>query len=85
MVSLTAANTSRMFEVSVAWVRLDLVSITIDMGSRFGRGTRFFEHHLLWIQIEMRPVHLVEPPQQILCSPVHIVASRVVRKVMTEG
>ena len=30
MVSLTAAKTSRIFEVSVAWVRLDLVS----------RGTR---------------------------------------------
>lgn len=56
IVSLTAAKTSRMFEVSVACVRLyTFVLASIAPCSSAG--------HSLRIEVQMCPVDLVEPPQ----------------------
>lgn len=77
MVSLTAAKTSRMFEVSVAWVRLGMVSIEQSLPPhRLDR--------LLRIEIEVSTIDLVEAPQQILGSSICVIASRVVGEVFRE-
>jgi hypothetical protein len=75
MVSLTAAKTSRIFDVSVACVRLHQTL------SRSIRKYRYMKH-LLRIQVQMRPVHLVEAPEEILCSSVDIVSSRIIWEVV---
>jgi hypothetical protein len=41
--------------------------------------------HLLRIKVELSPVYLIESPEQILGSTVHIVATRVIRKVVSQG
>lgn len=75
MVSLTAAKTRRMLVVSVACVRLancqqqEKVKWTSD---------------LLRVEIEIRSVDLVESPQQVFRSSVHVVAARVVWKIIAE-
>jgi len=33
----------------------------------------------------VRPIDLVEPPQQILCRAIDVVAARVVRKIVDQG
>lgn len=38
----------------------------------------------LWIEIEVRTVHLVESPQEIFRRPVDIVAARVIGKVVAQ-
>lgn len=67
IVSLTAANTKRMFDVSVACVKLGSICqqlITWESAPIC----------LLRIQVQVRPVHLVEPPEQVLGRLVDIVA-----------
>lgn len=76
MVSLTAANTSRMLEVSVAWVRLTVLAI-----GRWGAK----EGCLLRIQVQVGTVDLIESPQQVLGSAIYIVATGVIWKVVAEG
>ena len=75
MVSLTAAKTSRMFDVSVACVRLRKVSIGLRL---------WVAGHILGIQVEVGPVDLVEPPEEVLRCPVDIVSARIVREVVAE-
>lgn len=77
MVSLTAAKTSRIFDVSVACVRLDMINTNTCLIQ--GRC------HLLRIQIEVCPIHLVESPQEVLRRPVDVVTTRVVREVIAQG
>ena len=36
----------------------------------------------LRVEIEMCPVHLVEPPEQIFCSAIHVVTTRVIGEVV---
>lgn len=74
IVSLTAAKTSRMFDVSVACVRLSQGQLAFTRSK--------LRQHLLWVQIKMCPVHLVEPPEQVLRGAVHVVPTRVVREVV---
>jgi len=114
MVSLTAAKTSRMFEVSVACVRLwgerGGVSRALchvpqldppERSERLARsqtkarpmyahrlplpalphGTKGMGYHSLRIQIQMRPVDLVKPPQKILRGAVNIISTAVIRKI----
>ena len=70
MVSFTAAKTSRMLEVSVAWVKLHrLVSRVTLISSRSAVRLR-----LLRVEVQVSPVNLVEPPQQVLCCLVDVVA-----------
>jgi len=76
MVSLTAANTSRMFDVSVAWVRLAGLAI-----GRLGAKSNC----LLRIQVQVGAVDLIESPQQVLGSAIYIVATGVIWKVVAEG
>lgn len=40
---------------------------------------------LLRVKIKMRSVDLVEPPQQIFRCPIHIVAARIVREIISQG
>lgn len=67
IVSFTAAKTRRIFDVSVACVRLRRISTvgrqeTEDIDS-------------LRVKIEMRSVDLVEPPEQILRGTIHVVSA----------
>lgn len=73
MVSLTAAKTNRMFDVSVACVRLGYVSQCESPR----RGLC-----LLGVQIQVCTIDLVESPQEILRCSIDIVATGVVRKVI---
>lgn len=54
IVSFTAANTRRMFEVSVACVRLRRTSVS--------RPEQYLGFHSLRVKVEMRSIHLVESP-----------------------
>ena len=74
IVSLTAAKTNRMFDVSVAWVRLSMSAVYLMQR----------EHNILGVQIQMRPVHLVEPPEQVFCCAVDVVSPRVVWEVVAQ-
>lgn len=74
IVSLTAANTRRMLEVSVACVRLRNVSAVADKPR--------FALYSLRVEIEMRPVHLVESPEQVFRGAVNVVAAGVIREVV---
>jgi hypothetical protein len=77
MVSLTAANTSRMFVVSVAWVKLDeRQQIIFPIIQR-----RDFS---LWVKIELSAIDLIETPQQVLGRLVDITTSGIVREVIAE-
>ncbi len=38
----------------------------------------------LWVEVELCSVHLVESPEQILGCPVDIVATRVIREVVSQ-
>lgn len=68
IVSLTAANTKRMFDVSVACVKLgSICQQLITWGNT--------SICLLRIQVEVRSIYLIEPPEQILGRLVDIVAS----------
>ena len=40
-------------------------------------------YDLLWVKVQMRPVNLIEPPQQIFRRAIHVVASAIIRKVTT--
>ena len=81
MVSLTAANTNRMFDVSVACVRLarQVVSTT-----KFVICVPRIPWNSLGVQVEMCPVHLVESPKQVLGGLVDIVATGIIGKVVSE-
>lgn len=49
---------------------------------------RLFDHsetYLLRIKVKMRPVDLIEPPQQIFRCSIHIVAARIVREIIPQG
>lgn len=78
MVSLTAAKTSRMLDVSVACVRL----ASRVSEARVIPATTL---HLLWIEVEMCSVDLVEPPEKVLRRPVDVVSTRVVGEVVDQG
>lgn len=54
MVSLTAANTNRMFVVSVAWVRLQGSAVELK---------RMKVVNLLRIKVKVCAVHLIETPE----------------------
>jgi hypothetical protein len=54
MVSLTAANTRRIFDVSVACVKLRWLE---------GRQTSKMDRDLLRIEVQMCSIDLIEPPQ----------------------
>lgn len=70
MVSFTAAKTSRILEVSVAWVKLHrrVSRATLVSSSSAARL------HLLRVEVQVSPVNLVKPPQQVLCCLVDVVA-----------
>ena len=75
IVSLTAAKTSLMLPVSVACVKLQYrqqVNGKIPLGAV----------NLLWVQIKVRSINLVKPPQEILRSPVHVISAGVVREII---
>lgn len=56
IVSLTAAKTSRMFDVSVACVRLAIVSRFVLLKVRS-------HNNLLWVEVQVSPVDLIESPE----------------------
>lgn len=76
MVSFTAANTRRMFDVSVACVRLPITSAL--------HGIYLFAEDLLWVEVEVSSIHLVEPPEKVFRRTVDIVSAGVVREVVTQ-
>ena len=78
MVSFTAAKTRRIFDVSVACVRLDRHQLL-----RSDARTRH-RFNLLRIKVQVRTINLIESPQQILRRSIDIVAARVVREVVAE-
>lgn len=71
-----------MLEVSVAWVRLESCqSLGFGMYRVYrGRG----QERLLRIQVEVRPIDLVETPQQIFRRAIDIVAARIIRKIISQ-
>lgn len=77
IVSFTAAKTSRMLDVSVACVKLSGKSVN-------SQQRRASEWHSLWIEVQMRPIHLVEPPEQVLGRLVDIVSAGVVWEVIAQ-
>ena len=74
MVSLTAAKTSRIFDVSVACVRLAGLALVLYTK----------EEILLRVEVEMCSVDLVESPEEVFRSSVDIIATRVIREVVAE-
>jgi hypothetical protein len=77
MVSLTAAKTSRIFDVSVACVRLKEVSESaLEMIRR---------KDSLRVEVQMCSVHLIKAPQQILRRSIDVVATGIVGKVVGQG
>ena len=77
MVSLTAAKTSRMLVVSVAWVRLKGRISSRHSGDPVTKN-------LLRVEIQMCPIHLIESPQEILGSTINVVATRIIREVVAQ-
>ena len=67
IVSFTAAKTRRIFEVSVACVRLDNRQQSIMCGVEC--------INLLWIEIQVCSVHLVKAPEKIFRRTVHVVTT----------
>lgn len=79
MVSFTAAKTNRMFDVSVAWVRLG------QPASAHGRRDGILRlRDLLRIEIQMCPVDLIKSPQKVFGRLVDVVAARVVWEVVAQ-
>jgi hypothetical protein len=76
MVSLTAAKTSRILVVSVAWVRLQESQLGSVQGQNVG--------HILRVEVEVCSVDLVEPPKKILCGTIHVISTRVVGEVVSK-
>ena len=74
IVSFTAANTSRIFVVSVACVRLPRHQIR----SRAGLGN---EDRVLWVNIEPSSICLHELEQDKLGSFIHVRSTNVLRTV----
>jgi len=77
IVSLTAAKTSRMFDVSVACVRLHVMLASKNIEAPGGS-------YSLWVKVQVRPVHLVESPQQVLGRAVDIIATGVIWEVVPQ-
>lgn len=75
IVSLTAANTSRIFDVSVACVRLSW------LGVHSGGLDMLF---LLRVEIQVCPVYLIKSPQQIFGRTVDVVTTRVIWEIVAE-
>jgi hypothetical protein len=75
IVSFTAAKTRRIFDVSVACVRLQLLAKKVAPWGSID---------ILWVEVEMRSIHLVKSPEQIFGGAIHIVASGIVRKVVSK-
>ena len=67
IVSLTAAKTSRMFDVSVACVRLRWLVLKVRVISDI--------KILLRVEVEMRTIDLIESPEQVFRGAVDIVAA----------
>lgn len=40
--------------------------------------------HLLWIEIEVRSIDLVKPPEQILGRAIHVITARIVGEVIAQ-
>jgi hypothetical protein len=74
IVSLTAAKTSRIFDVSVACVRLAGLALVIYTK----------EEILLGVEVEMCSVDLVESPEKIFGGSVDIISSRVIREIVAQ-
>lgn len=58
------------------------------LGETWARQHRLFDHSetdLLRIKVKVRPVDLVEPPQQIFRCSIHIVAARIVGEIIPQG
>lgn len=76
IVSFTAANTRRMFVVSVACVRLEPVSwLRLSTTSTLD---------LLRVEIQLGSIHLIEPPEKVFCGTVDIVATRIIREIISQ-
>ena len=112
IVSLTAAKTRGIFEVSVAWVKLQVCDVSVTVRQKkFALASLTFswpaladissihassyassrssptpnkKQNSLGIEIKMRPVHLIEPPQQILCCAIHIISSAVIWEIVSQ-
>ena len=41
--------------------------------------------NLLRVQVEMRAIDLVEPPEQVFCRPVHVIPARVIGEIIAQG
>lgn len=76
IVSFTAANTRRIFVVSVACVRLESVSLL--------RLSTTSTLNLLRVEIQLGSVHLIEPPEKVFCGSVDIVATRIIWKIISQ-
>lgn len=80
MVSLIAANTSRILEVSVACVKLD------DQWVR-GYNSSIFPFdleqsmYLLRVDIKFCSIDLAKSPKDILCSLINIRSTRIIREI----
>jgi hypothetical protein len=66
-----------MFEVSVAWVRLET--------SAFGGDKVGESCHLLWVQVQVGAIDLVESPEEVFGCAINIVAARVIGEVVAQG
>jgi len=77
MVSFTAAKTSRIFVVSVACVRLRAQSANDSSCKKTNAIS-------LRVEVELSSVDLVEPPEQVFGRSVHVVAARIVWKIVPE-
>jgi hypothetical protein len=75
IVSLTAANTRRIFDVSVACVKLQWLE---------GRLTNKEDRVLLRIEVQVCSIDLIESPQQVLCCSIDIVSARIIREVVSQ-
>lgn len=75
IVSLTAANTRRMLEVSVACVRLQNTS-----ANQLNRNRK--QRSLLRIKVKVGTVDLVKPPKKIFGGSSHIITTRVIGEVI---
>jgi hypothetical protein len=75
IVLATAAKTSRIFDVSVACVMLQLCNELFPEGKRLERG-------LLRVHAELCPICLHEPPQDVLGRLIHVRSTRVFLEVL---
>lgn len=83
IVSLTAAKTKRMFDVSVACVKLYALQESASLP--LGLHMQHWENEdLLRVKIQMCPIDLIESPKQVLRCSVDVVATRVIWKVVSQ-